>query len=344
MEAVAALLGESAAPATGMTPTPAPPRMPAFAVGKQAHHHSIHSALATLEALGIGSHRIVIERAGRDAAQAGTVVGQLPVPGEPLLPDTRVQLRIAGLGFTHALPVGMWDSGGETHVGTREILQGFDDPLEKLKHWFHEGAPLFRVAPEDPAACARWLNLFGVQPERWPKHLWYRLATLIAGMAQYSCSQDGCGFVLHSLLGLPVNGFRYTPSFARLPDAALSGLGSRASRLGVDLIMGDAVEEPATLEIEIGPVTLAHYEHFVETAEGAALLRQTLEMAVPVATQYRVRWSVLDSNRAPRLGVREGNSRLGVNTHMGRELGSALAMAVSETMATTQPVTTEQTA
>ncbi|MGI4758518.1 MAG: type VI secretion system baseplate subunit TssG [Janthinobacterium lividum] len=327
---------------TGMTPPAPTPRMPAFAVGKQAHHHSIHSALATLEALGIGAHRIAIQRTGRDAAQPGTVLGQSPAPGEALLPDTRIELRIAGLGFSHALPVGMWDSGGETHMGTREILLGFDDPLEKLKHWFHEGAPLFRLTPDDTAACRRWLNLFGVQAERWPRHLWYRLATLIAGMAQYSCSQDGCAFVLGSLLALPVGGFGYTPSFARLPDEALSGLGARASRLGVDLILGDAVEQPATLEIEIGPVTLDRYEHFTETAEGARLLRQTLEMVMPVATQYRVRWSVLDRNHAPRLGVREGNSRLGINTHMGLELGSALAMAASEAMTKSGPAATEQ--
>ncbi len=311
----------------GPTGDPAPsaaPRMPAFAAGKQAHHHSIHSALATLSALGIGAHRIEIERTGRDAAEPDTVVGQTPSPGEPLLPDMRVHLRIAGLGFTHALPVGMWDSGGETHIGTREILQGFDDPLEKLKHWFHEGAPLFHIAPDDPAACARWLLLFGVEPERWPKTLWYRLASLIAGMAQYACDREGCAFVLKTLLDLPVQQLRYKPCYTHLPQSALSGLGQRSSRLGVDLIMGDSVEEPALLEIEIGPVPLPCYERFAETPEGTALLRQTLELVLPVATRHEVRWSVLDPSRPPQLGVREGNSRLGINTHMGRALAGVL--------------------
>ena len=328
MEGLAALRGEAGgaetpASAAGKADAPAALRMPAFAEGKQAHHHSIHSALATLTALGVSAHRIVIERTGRDAAMPDTVVDQTPPPGEPLLPDTRVRLRIAGLGFTHALPVGMWDSGGETHVGTREILQGFDDPLEKLKHWFHEGAPLFHIAADDPAACARWLVLFGVQPEQWPRHLWYRLATLMAGMAQYSCAQEGCAFVLNTLLGLPVQQFRYKSAYAQLPESALSGLGRTASRLGVDLIMGDSVEEPASLEIEIGPVTLDCYERFTESAEGSALLRQTLEMVMPVTTRYQVRWSVLDRNRAPQLGLRNGNSRLGINTYMGREIGGS---------------------
>ena len=342
MAGLDALRGTAAEPASGMTPPPPAQRMPAFALGRQSHQHTLHSALATLEALGISTHRIAVERTGRDAAAPGTVVGQQPAPGEPLLPDTRITLRIAGLGFTHALPVGMWDSGGESHVGTKEILQGFDDPLEKLKHWFHEGAPLFRLSPDDHAASARWLMLFGVVPERWPRALWYRLATLMAGMAQYSCSAEGCAFVLHTLLGLPVSSSQYQPGFASLPDHSLSRLGARTSRLGVDLVMGDTVEEPATLLLEIGPVSLGNYEYFAEADEGRELLRQTMEMVMPASSPYQVQWSVLDKNHAPRLGVPEGNSRLGINTHMGRELGGALAEAAAPLMTSMHESNPEQ--
>ena len=150
-------------------------RMPAFAEGTHAHSHSIHSALASLTALGVSPHRIVVRCTGRESVAAGTVMRQQPAPGMPIFPDTSVHLDIAGLGFSHSLPVGMWDSGGETHAGTREILEPFDDPLEKLRHWFHEGAPLFRISPDDLAACARWLRLFGVNAAEWPRPLWYRL-------------------------------------------------------------------------------------------------------------------------------------------------------------------------
>lgn len=300
-------------------------RMPALSTGTQSHRHSVHSALATLDALGVPSHRISILRSGREAVEAGTVVRQIPAPGTPLTGDMAVRLYIAGLGLTHALPVGMWDSGGETHAGTREVLEGLDDPFEKLAHWFHEGAPLFRLSPEDLGACARWLTLFGVDPELWPRALWYRLASLIAGMARYSCSQQGVSFVLSTLLGLQVHRFHYVPRWTRLPDSSLSGLGGRASRLGVDMVVGDAVEEMAALEIELGPVPLVTYEYFTESPEGAALLRQTLEMCLPVSSDYVARWLVLDQKRAPRLGMRESNSRLGVNTYMGDELAAPTA-------------------
>ncbi len=297
-------------------------RMPALSTGTQSHRHSVHSALATLDALGVPSHRISILRSGRETVEAGTVVRQSPSPGTPLTGDTAVRLHVAGLGLTHALPVGMWDSGGETHAGTREVLEGLDDPLEKLQHWFHEGAPLFRLSPDDLGACARWLTLFGVDPELWPRVLWYRLASMVAGMARYSCSQEGVSFVLSTLLSLPVHRFRYVPRWTRLAESSLSGLGSRASRLGVDMLVGDAVEEVAALEIELGPVPLATYEYFTESGEGAALLRQTLEMCLPVSSDSSVHWLVLDQQRAPRLGMRESNSRLGVNTYMGDELAA----------------------
>ena len=211
-------------------PAPIPPpapilRMPALAESTHTHTHTLHSALMSLEALGVGAHRIVLRRIGRDAKAAGTIVRQSPEPGAPLTGATMIHLDIAGLGFTHALPVGMWDSGGEASAGTREILEPFDDPLEKLKHWFHEGAPLFRIAPDDPAACARWLALFGVDAEQWPRSLWYRLASLVASLAHLSCSREGCEFVLKVLLDLPVKSFRYQPSLTVLPASALSSLG-----------------------------------------------------------------------------------------------------------------------
>ncbi|GAA3753614.1 type VI secretion system baseplate subunit TssG [Terriglobus aquaticus] len=302
--------------------TPVPwPAMPALALGKHSHHHTIHSALATLEALGVGAHRISVERTGREAVEAGTVVRQEPAPGTPLRPHTAVRLRVAGLGFSHALPVGMWDSGGEREMGTRELLEGLDDPLEKLKHWFHEGAPLFRISPDDPTACARWLRLFGVEPQEWPRSLWYTLATLVAKLPLLSCTEQGCAFVLKTVLGLPVEQFRYRQNWSALPGEMRSGLGKRSSRLGVDLLLGDTVEEPATLEIHLGPLALDRYEYFAETAEGKQILRRLLEWIVPVSTRTELRWSVLDRNRAPQLGVRDGNSRLGINTHMGGRLG-----------------------
>ena len=297
-------------------------RMPGFAGGTHAHHHSMHSAIASLAALGINPHRIVIRRTGRESVEAGTVVRQMPAPGTVLYPDTSVELSIAGLGFSHALPVGMWDSGGETHAGTREILEPFDDPLEKLKHWFHEGAPLFRIAPDDMAACSRWLRLFGVDANEWPRSRWYVLASLVASMSQLSCSQEGCAFVLNTLLGLPTQSVSYHPSHSRLPLTALSSLGKQASRLGVDLVMGDSAEDLATLQIEIGPVDLKTYEQYAETAEGATLLRRALEMIMPLSCRYEIRWMVLDKNLAPRLGVKEENARLGINTHMGKLLAS----------------------
>ena len=294
--------------------------MPALAGGTHAHLHTLHSALDSLAALGIPPNRIVLRRRGRSSDEPGTILAQQPAAGSPLTPATIVELAIAGTGFTHALPVGMWDSGGEAAAGTREILEPFDDPLEKLKHWFHEGAPLFRISPEDPAACVRWLALFGVRAESWPRALWFRLASLIGRMAQLSCSEAGCAFVFESLLGLPVQTFTREPNVATLPAEALSSLGKRASRLGVDLLMGDRADDIARLRIELGPVSLDTYQRFVENREGQRLLAQTMTLLMPCSQPYEIAWAVQDRTQPPRLGMAEHNSRLGINTHMGGTL------------------------
>ncbi len=308
-----------------LTPTlpPAPPlkTMPALVGGTSAHLHSVDSALISLAAIQVPQSRIQLRRAGRSGLASGTVVRQSPAAGTPITGNTIVQLDIAGLGFTHALPVGMWDSGGEAAAGTREILEGFDDPLEKLKHWFHEGAPLFRIAPDDLPACERWLALFGVRAADWPRGLWFRLASLMARMPQLSCSQDGCAFVLDVLLGLPVRSFSYLPAETDIPAALLSGLGAKSSRLGVDMILSDRMEDLAVLKVELGPVALPTYERFKESEAGAALLARTLALVMPCSTPYEIAWSVADESRLPRLGMAEENARLGINTHLGKALG-----------------------
>ena len=307
--------------------------MPMLAGGTHAYRHSVDSALVSLQALGVATHRIQLRRVGRQGASAGTVVRQSPAAGAELTGSTRVELEIAGLGFSHALPVGMWDSGGEAAAGTREILEGFDDPLEKLKHWFHEGAPLFRIAPDDAASNARWLALFGVAATDWPRRLWFRLASLIARMGQLSCSQTGCAFVLEVLLELPVLRFTHRPTETELPPAGRSGLGQRASQLGIDLLLGSHVEELATLVVELGPVTLATYERYTADPEGVALLARTLRMVMPCSAPYEMAWAVEDKERAPRLGIATENARLGINTHMGGSLGRlAVAPKLAESV------------
>ena len=312
--------GSPAEPDTQPRAAAAAVQMPALAGGTAAHAHTVDSALVTLRALGIGEHRIRLYRSGRNAREAGTIVRQSPPAGTPLSFSQLIELEIAGLGFTQALPVGMWDSGGEAAAGTLEILQPLDDPLEKLKHWFHEGAPLFRLGPDDLYACERWLALFGIVADDWPTSLWYRLAALVANIPQLACSEDGCAFLLGVLLNLPVQGFQYRPVLAPVPEVALSRLTSQASRLGVDLLLGDRSEDLAMTVVEIGPVTLDTFERFNETDEGAALLERVLGLIMPLSSQHEVRWLVQDAARPPQLGVPARNSRLGINTHMGTAL------------------------
>ena len=71
-------------------------RMPDFAGGTHAHHHSVHSALMSLQAMGVGAYRIMLRRVGRHALASGLVVAQSPRAGEPLTDGTMITLDVAG--------------------------------------------------------------------------------------------------------------------------------------------------------------------------------------------------------------------------------------------------------
>ncbi len=289
--------------------------MPDFVSGTHGFQHNLHSALACLARLQVPVSRIHIRPVGWHSVPSGTVVGQSPQPGDPL--EGIIQLQIAGPAFHHSLPVAMWDSGGEAEPGTRELLEALDDPLVKLTHWMYEGASLLRLSPDNLAACARWLTLFGVSPEQWPRSLWYKLALLLLELPSIAGSRQAVSIALDRVLDLPVKSSEFRSSLAVLKHPTRTRLGEKASQLGLNFIVGDAFYDMAHLRVEIGPVSLPTYEKYLR-AEGRELLDRLLMLVLPVHLDYELHWIVLDPEQPPRLGIAEKNCRLQINSYLGK--------------------------
>ena len=205
-------------------------------------------------------------------------------------------------------------------MGTREIVGVIDDPYQKAAHWLRQGARLFDIGANNPDACARWIALFGMNPEHWPAQIWYPLAVLLPSLQSLAGKEYGMRFALHLMLGLPTQGIRRAARFRRLAEPGLSLLGERMSRLGVDAIVGDRVEDLAQLTLVIGPVPLDTYYAFQEEGR-KGLLDAVLYLIAPCHQRYRVAWSIEDRAKAPALGIEERNSRLGLNSMFGSLTG-----------------------
>jgi Type VI secretion, TssG len=299
----------------------AAPKMPCFESGFFGFHHTVASALEVLAKMGISPSRISLRMAGR-GYPSRWVVSQEPAPGADLTSGTLVRLVIAGLGYFHALPVGMWDKGGERNAGTQEILEVLDDPLQKAAHWVREGARLFDLQPGDPEACARWIALFGLNPHDWPPETLYNLALLLPSMQEIAATKRGIELVFQLLLQLRVKEVCYFPAFRLLPKDEYSLLGTRFGRLGVDLILGNHVEDLAGAWVVIGPISLEDYYRFQQT-ENKRLVTSLLDLCMSCQRKCWLSWSVEDEAKAPRLGFEVENARLGINSHLGRpELGT----------------------
>src|SRR5690348_7829408 len=108
----------------------ATPRMPDLSHPHRGFHHTIDSALEIFNDLRVSPSQITIRMAGQ-GLPTFWVVEQSPAPDTILTKDTPISLAVAGLGFFHSLPVGMWDKGGEEEPGTQEILELLDDPIQK---------------------------------------------------------------------------------------------------------------------------------------------------------------------------------------------------------------------
>lgn len=292
-------------------------RMPELCRSFRGFHHTVDSALEVLWGLNVSPHRITLRMDGR-GYPTHWVVAQKPAPGTELGEGDRIELVIAGLGYFHSLPVAFWDTGGEARMGTREIVSPIDDPYQKAAHWLREGARLFDISEKNPDACARWISLFGLNPEHWPKEKWFPLALLLPGLQALSGKEYGIRFALHSMLGLPLEAMRRSARRRYLDEDDLSLVGQRYSRLGVDAVVGDAVEDLAQITLVLGPVSLETYFRF-QDPEQRYLLDAVLYLIAPLHQRYTLAWSVEDRGKAPRLGIEMRNSRLGLNSHLGRE-------------------------
>jgi hypothetical protein len=297
------------------------PVMPSLAAGFFGFRHTMSSALEVLAALGVPASRITIRMAGL-GYPSRWIVEQDPPAGTALDGSAMVSLSVAGPGYFHALPVGMWDRGGDRELGTKEVVELVDDPLQKATHWMREGARLFELRSDNLAACGRWISLFGLNPDDWPIDTWYNLSLLLPSIQELAATRHGIPLIFQLLLQLPVKEITYFPSVCRLESEQWSLVGDRACRLGVDFIVGDRVEDFAGLQLVIGPVTLPQYYEY-QTGERRALLSRVLDLSVSCHRRCRVTWSVLDASRAPRLGCETENARLGINSHLGRAAAAA---------------------
>jgi len=291
-------------------------KMPCFDSGFFGFHHTVDSALQVLAEMGVSPSRITLRMAGH-GYPSRWVVSQDPPAGSELGAGVNVTLSIAGLGYFHALPVGMWDKGGESGMGTQEILEAMDDPLQKAAHWVREGARLFDLQPENFEACSRWISLFGLNPDSWPPETWYNLSLLLPSMQELAATEHGIRLVFQLLLQLAVKEIFYFPAFRGLPEEELSLLGSRLCRLGVDYILGDELEDLAGVWVVAGPIPLADYYEF-QQPEKKRLVTSILNLCMSSQRKYWLSWLVEDPAKAPRLGVEVENARLGINSHLGR--------------------------
>jgi hypothetical protein len=256
---------------------------------------------------------------------ASWVTQQAPAPGTSLFEDTQVTLHVAGLGFFQALPVSMWHRGNDEELGTGEILELLDDPLKKALHYICEGAQLFDISPNNPATCARWISLFGMDPEQWPADRLYPVALILSSLNRLAGTQAGIRLALDLILHLPLKEMRSRHAFRYLEQEDISVLGTHASRLSVDYILGDRYEDVGAVELVFGPVELETYYEF-SGPEGSALLARTLRLVMPCHGRWSLSWIVADPTQYPRLGIEKENSLLGVNSYLGckKEMAGAV--------------------
>jgi hypothetical protein len=292
--------------------------MPDLSHARHGFRHTLDSALEVLAGLGVSPDRITLEMAGR-GWPTHTVVAQEPAAGASLGLNQAVALWVAGSGVFFDLPSGMWDLGGEPEPGTGELITIFDDPLQKMAHWIRQGGLLFDVRKDNPEGIVRWISLFGIRASDWPAEVRYDLALLLPSLQRLAGKESGMRFVFRALLKLPLQEIQRRPGSVPMAHDQVSRLGEQNNRLSLEMVVGDRRPHVASWRFVFGPVPPITYYQY-RSPDYVKLLRAALDLVAPCYQPFETAWSVLDANRAPRLGYPLQNGVLGVNTHLGREM------------------------
>jgi predicted component of type VI protein secretion system len=144
----------------------------------------------------------------------------------------------------------------------------------------------------------------------------YPLALLLPSLQALAGTERGIRLALNLLLGLAVQEIRKRPAYRFIGQDELSLLGSEFNRVSVDYVLGDCLEDLSRSELVIGPISLDSYYRF-QQPEGKELLKQAMRLLIPCESRYSAFWVVADPANSPRLGIREENSVLGINSYLG---------------------------
>jgi hypothetical protein len=293
--------------------------MPDLVRAGRLARQSIDSALTTLYALGVDDSRVVIESVGR-GWEPGTIVEQTPAPGTPLTARTRVVLQVAGPSAIDSLPFAMRDED-ENEFRSDRLFALFDSPLAKLAHRVRRGGDYFVASPDDMVRTRRWIEeIFQLSAERWTEQRWFAIARLLPALHRIAGRELALRVACRLVFALPVESVTMHSGLVKLDGPQTTRLGVSNARLGVDSIAGTGLRDEASVEVCIGPVSLAMYlDHIGEAAkrERGALYRLVLPMHL--ARSVRERWRVGSASEPARVGgaANEDAAVLGVNSYLG---------------------------
>lgn len=302
--------------------------MPEFVSPRYGFAHTFDSAVFSLMALGIDPERITVSRMGPGWGRL-RIVAQDPPAGKRLGPSEQIILSVAGDGLFDRLPTALrGDRGTEMEPGVDSLLLPFDDAAEKASCYVRQGGLYFDLRPTNPAGCARWIRLFGIAPENWPEESWYPLTQLLPSLHRFSGQEVAIRLGVKLILGLDVAQLRWGRHDTLLVEKALTRVGDLSTRLGVDFIIGRAVEDESVLKVILGPMSFAEYRRHRDEKK-RKLLEQVLDLVLPCHVVHAVDWLVGDPEYSPCLKTNEDNTVLGINMHLGKRVGRTDRRTVS---------------
>lgn len=301
---------------------------------------TVAAALEGLTALGVDPERVEIVPVSPLESFKGEIVGQVPHPGDELVPGASVTLFVSRDGLSERLPHGLLEPLPTTQDELHVTLEPGTVPefWERQVAAYAPGRRFVTVIDRALARLSR--DIARVETALWPlghdaslprglfemldlpdldlsddEAFW--LALRLHVLPQQIGPSDALASLLGEFLDLPVHCEWAPGAEVELEASDRAPLGTRFARLGESLALGPRfVDRTPCLRVRIGPVSAVEHRAFDSDPRWWKRIRGLVDLCLPAEMSAEVKLELSRADRGLALGD-PLSARLGRSSYTG---------------------------
>ncbi|MDD3733085.1 MAG: type VI secretion system baseplate subunit TssG [candidate division Zixibacteria bacterium] len=295
-------------------------RMPDFCHRRYPLHFT--TALIILMKMGVDINRLNILAVGEYENYKGEIIKQSPAPGSPLDRKTKITLHVGYSSPVDYMPYqffyglgGKRITGGEWEYNARILMAPFDAAVIRHLARAHNQVLKYNLGILDREYLSRYIGLFqfALNDDRVDFEELITWANILPDFNHWSGNPTRVTGILAALFKHPFKIIENVSTTYEIPTHLQYRLGSRAGRLGREMVLGNTFTEcDSSYQVIMGDMEPDEITEYLPGKLRRKKLEWFLQTCMPSHLDYRICFRV--KTKAVCLRSKDNRSRLGYST------------------------------